>query len=81
MVLCQKGDRSIAEIARDLGAELRIGAGADQHEVSNEADELVGEAEKHAGRSGPIAPNDLRRDSLPQPKRCTPGRRLARQSN
>jgi hypothetical protein len=31
-----------------LGAELRIGADADDHEVSNEADELVGEAEKHA---------------------------------
>src|SRR5262249_28775819 len=38
-----------------LGAELRIGAGADEHEVSNEADELVGEAEKHADGSCPIA--------------------------
>lgn len=28
-----------------LGAELRIGAGADEDEVSNEADELVGETE------------------------------------
>ncbi len=65
-----------------LGAELRIGAGADQHEVSNEADELVGEAEKPAGGSCPIAPTIRGRDSLPQPQEAL---RLAsawrRQSN
>jgi len=52
-----------------LGAELRNGAGADEHEVSNEADELVREAEKHAGGSCRIVPTILGRDSLPQPKR------------
>jgi hypothetical protein len=52
-----------------LSAELPIGAGADQHEVSNEADELVGEAEKHAGGSCPIASTIRGRASLPQPKR------------
>lgn|SRR5215510_13654343 len=51
--------------------ELRIGAGADEHEVSNEADEL-GEAKKHAGGSCPIAP--ARQPA--QPKGVTAGQRL-----
>ena len=31
----------------DLGAELGVGAGADENEVNDEADKLVREAEKH----------------------------------
>ena len=48
---------------KHLGAELRIGAGADEDEVGNEADERIGEAEKHAGGSCPIAPTIRGRDS------------------
>ncbi len=59
-----------------LGAEPRIGAGADQHEVGNEADELIGEAEKHAGGSYPIAPTIRGRDSRRSPRGVTPGQRL-----
>ncbi len=59
-----------------LGAELRIGAGADQHEVSNEADELVGEAETHVGGSCPLAPTIRGRDSQLSPRGVTPGQRL-----
>ena len=33
-----------------FGAELGVGVGADDDEVSDEADELVGQAEKHGGR-------------------------------
>ena len=38
---------------KDLGAELGVGAGADQHKVDDEEDELVGEAEKHDGGTRP----------------------------
>src|SRR5215467_13230936 len=58
---------------KHLGAELRIGARADQYEVSNEADELVAEAEKHAGGSCPIAPTIHGRDSQLGPGGVTPG--------
>ena len=40
---------------KDLGAELGVGAGADEHEVEDEADEVVGEAEKHARGTRPAA--------------------------
>ena len=40
---------------KHLGAELGIGAGADQHEIDDEEDELVGEAEKHACGTLPTA--------------------------
>ena len=38
-----------------LGAELRVGAGADENQIGEEADELVREAEKHGDRSCPMA--------------------------
>ena len=41
---------------KHLGAELGVGAGADEHEVGDEAHELVGEAEKHGHGSCPITP-------------------------
>ncbi len=59
-----------------LGAELRIGAGADEDEASNEADELVGEAEKHAGGSCPIPPTIRGPHSWLSPRGVTPGQRL-----
>ena len=40
---------------KHLGAELGVGTGADQHEVDDEEDELVGEAEKHARGTRPAA--------------------------
>jgi hypothetical protein len=40
---------------KHLGAELGVGAGADQDEIDHEEDELVGEAEKHAGGTRPYA--------------------------
>jgi hypothetical protein len=40
---------------KHLGAELGVGAGADQHKVNDEEDELVGEAEKHDGGTRPAA--------------------------
>ena len=41
---------------KHLGAESGVGAGADQHEVDDEEDQLVGEAEKHGGGTRPAAP-------------------------
>ena len=41
---------------KHLGAELGVGAGADEHEIGDEAHELVGEAEKHGDGSCPITP-------------------------
>ena len=40
---------------KHLGAELGVGAGADQDQVDHEEDELVGEAEKHARGTRPAA--------------------------
>jgi len=40
---------------KHLGAELGVGAGADQDEVDHEENALVGEAEKHAGGTHPTA--------------------------
>jgi hypothetical protein len=60
-----------------LGAELCIGAGADEHEVSNKKDELVGDAEKHAGGSCPIAPTICGRDGRLSPRGVAPAQRLA----
>ena len=57
---------------KHLGAELGIGAGADEHEVTNEADELVGEAEKHVGGSCPIAPTVRGRDGALSPRAFRP---------
>src|SRR5262249_21107814 len=41
---------------KHLGADLGVGAGADEHEVGDEAHELVGEAEQHGHGSCPITP-------------------------
>src|SRR5262252_6644980 len=41
---------------KHLGAELGVGAGADEHEIGDEAYELVGEAKKHGDGSCPITP-------------------------
>ncbi len=41
---------------KHLGAELGVGAGADEHEIGDEAHELVDEAEKHGDGSCPITP-------------------------
>jgi len=45
----------------------------DEHEVSNEPDERVGDAEKQAGRSSPIAPTIRGQDSRLSPKGATTG--------
>jgi plasmid stability protein len=59
-----------------LSAELRIRAGADEHEIGNKADELIGEAEKHASGSCPIAAAIRGRDSRLSPRGVTRGQRL-----
>ena len=41
--------------SKHLCSELGVGAGADQHEVDDEEDELVGEAEKHACGTRPAS--------------------------
>jgi len=41
---------------KHLGAELGVGAGADEDEIGDEAHELVGEAEKYGDGSCPIPP-------------------------
>ena len=41
--------RALMAEGKHLGAELRIGARSNEHEVSNEADELTGEAQKQVG--------------------------------
>jgi hypothetical protein len=41
--------------SKHLGAELGVGAGADQDEVDHEEDKLVGKAEKHARGTRPAA--------------------------
>ena len=55
---------------KHLGAELGVGAGADQGEVDDEEDELVGEAEKHAPGTRPAAATI--RGRLTCPARCLP---------
>ena len=41
---------------KHLDSELGVGAGADEHQVGDEAHELVGETEMHGDESCPIAP-------------------------
>jgi hypothetical protein len=66
---------------KHLGAELGVGASTDEHEVSDEADELVREAEKHADGSCPIGSAVCWRDSRLTPRRVTLGRHRRGQSN
>ena len=54
---------------KHLGAELGVGASADEHEVSDEADELVREAEKHADGSCPIGSDGLLARQPAHPKK------------
>jgi len=60
-----------------LGAELRIGAGADEHEVSNEAGELLELSLRSMPAILPNRPDDPRAVQPAQPKtryaRPTPG--------
>ena len=51
-----------------LGAELGVGAGADENQIAEETDELVREAEKHGDRSSPITPTIRGRDSQLSPR-------------
>ena len=48
-------DTKLMAEGKHLGAELGVGAGADQDEVDDEEDQLVGEAEKHARGKRPAA--------------------------
>jgi hypothetical protein len=48
---------------KHLGAELGVGAGADENQIGEEADALVREAEKHGDRSCPITRTIHGRDS------------------
>ena len=50
-----------------LGAEQGVGAGADDNQIGEVADELVREAEKHGHRSCPITPTIRGRDSQLSP--------------
>ena len=56
---------------KHLGAELGVGAGADEDQVGEEASELVGEAEKHGRESCPIYPTIRGQDRLARPCRFT----------
>ena len=58
---------------KHLGAELGVGAGADEHEIGDEAHELVGEAEKHGDGSCPITPQSA--SVTPQERYAHGGRR------
>jgi len=49
-----------------LGAELGVGARADEHEVCDEADELVREAEQHGDGSCPIGDPTIERAMAPR---------------
>jgi hypothetical protein len=53
--LALEGAELVAE-RKLLGAELGVGAGASQHEVDDEDDELVGEAKKKHGGGICLAP-------------------------
>ena len=50
---------------KHLGAELGVGAGADEDQVGEEASELVREPEKHGRESCPIYPTIPGQDRLP----------------
>ena len=70
---CQAGlptlrskDTELLAEGKHLGAELGVGAAAEQHEVDDKEDELVGEAEKHAGGTRPAGAT-IRRRSPPAP--------------
>ena len=56
---------------KHLGAELGVGAGADEDLVGEEASELVREAEKHGRESCPIYPTIRGQDRLARPCRFT----------
>ena len=62
---------------KHLGAELGVGAGADEHEIDDEAHELVGEAEKRGDGSCPMTHDSRRR----RRQSVTPPRPERRHSN
>ena len=69
---CQAGlplsfkDTELMAEGKHLGAELGVGAAAEQHEVDDEEDELVGEPEEVAGGTRPAAAT-IRGRSPPAP--------------
>jgi hypothetical protein len=56
---------------KHIGAELGVGASADEDQVGEEASELVREAEKHGRESCPIYPTIRGQDHLARPCRFT----------
>ncbi len=66
---------------KHLGAELGVGAGADQYEVDDEENELVGEAEKRARGTRPAAATIRGRGPLAQLRGLPQAALVGAQSN
>ena len=60
--------------SKHLGAELGVGAGADQDELDHEEDELVGEAREACTWNAPRRHDDPRAPPAGPAPRFTPGR-------